>query len=568
MIRSAFTLIELLVVMAIIGILASISLSGASAVRNAAKRHQTEAVLAKVDAALRQFRADIGFYPKSHADLPGIEYESAGFHRDLAKLDPLTGLPIPDNDAAWTSDAPWRVGNGLMQSLGTRMSIAERERAIANAEAMRKIEDERFYHIGNFVDFDCTGLAKPGGFTRGHWPVAGPALSPPYFDWACVDPTGTGPVTLGEHELKRIFDHFRWSPTKLNRSNNPWTAHVPGDEHSVGTSRIWTKCSEFMTKLFQNYLGYARPRDQADAYQRALRDGVPAGRYTFDSQYDDTLTATSTWVVHNRSIDIAITSKPWRDDYLVDLEPRYTKDADGDGAIDVIDAYGVPLVYVCEGTPPAERIFPRTASVDGNPNLSGIYWGQSPNGYGTLLLFHPDPDLESTKFINASTIYSFVTDKPNSRGVQVRPDAYDIAFLSNNNGSSWIFAEHGYDIEACGDPYLLAGTLIPSRTGVSRAPAGSRAGDPYYCLSLDGEALVEPFIDANGNGQYDAGENFIDRNRNGSHDDDIAPYDIRLCAPRGEEREFELISAGRDLRFHAVRPHRHNGDNIKPGLRR
>ena len=122
--RRGFTLIEMLIVISIIAILSAMSFAGLMAVRKAAKRSQTILVLNKVDAALRTFRADVGFYPKGAYAFPPVQYETAGFDRGLLKKHPVTHVPISDNDGVWapgSSPTIWKNGNGLFASLGTAM---------------------------------------------------------------------------------------------------------------------------------------------------------------------------------------------------------------------------------------------------------------------------------------------------------------------------------------------------------------------------------------------------------------------------------------------------------------
>jgi prepilin-type N-terminal cleavage/methylation domain-containing protein len=60
---SSFTLVELLVVMAIIGILAALTLAGASAVMNAAGRNRAKGEIQAMSAALESYKTDNGIYP-------------------------------------------------------------------------------------------------------------------------------------------------------------------------------------------------------------------------------------------------------------------------------------------------------------------------------------------------------------------------------------------------------------------------------------------------------------------------------------------------------------------------
>lgn len=543
-----FTLVELLIVLSVIAMLSSLLLSGAMAVLSASKVSRTKLLLATVDTACRQFQQDVRAFPRGASLDAPLRYQANG---DIM-VDPATGLPVPDNDAVWTSGASlWNVGNGLFARLGKRMPRDRQETAIANAETMRRIEMERFYHIGDFGNMGCTGLDKPGSWTL--CPTMRTTGSPVVREWSFYDPFG--PTTYGERELKRIYDHFRFSPARFRST---------GEEGNANT-RHWSAFSIFIVQNFQRHLAFARPRDAADAYKVALRNGVKAQSITFDSGFDDDSVASSNGrTLYTRTLSISTGSGPWSGEYLVDLEDRHHADVDGDGLEDILDAWGRPLVYINEGLPAAERITSREFSVV----WSAYQVYQSSGGthaWQSMLRYHPDPDLEpNPDFFNSDwkDRFFWITDKPNGRGVPVRADAADISLIRHGFAHPQIYARYGYDPYVCGDPYSLAGTVIPSRIGTRDQPTNAQAGDPYYLLSEDGSSLREPFNDLDGNGVRDTNEPYIDRDRNGSYSSSVADNDIRLVAPMGTERGFDLLSAGRDLRFHAVRTHRANGDNI------
>jgi prepilin-type N-terminal cleavage/methylation domain-containing protein len=551
-----FTLIELLIVITIIAILAGLSASGAMAVLNASKRNQTELVLAKADAACRMFFLDVRAYPRGASMAPPVRYAADG---DIL-TDPATGLPIPDNDAVWASGtAPWRVGNGLFARLGQAMTKVRQQQAMENAETLRQVEFERFYHIGNIGNLDCTGLSKPPGWRLTTTMRLTGSIPTP--TWSYFDPKG--PTTLGEWELKRIHDHFRFTPANFI-TPDPVT-NPSGGELGNANTRLWSGFSIFIVKNFQRYLSFARPRDAADAYKRALRNGVSSGNVTFDSGFGtDSVAASDGRTVVSRTISITTASKPWSGDYLVDLEPRYHKDVDGDGEVDIIDAWGRPIIYIDEGLPAAARITSRQVSLAWSPTQTYSSSGGT-HAYLNALRYHPDPDKETAPAFftaTATSCYNWITDRPNGRGVPVRSDAADIAIIRQGFASSWIYALYGYDPYTCGDPYALAGTVVPSRIGTRDRPTNAQAGDPYYVLSRDGATFGEPFNDLDSDGVRSAGEPFIDRNHNGVYDDNVGSNDIRLVAPIGTERAFELWSAGRGGYFHAVRTNAANADNI------
>ena len=96
--RRAFTLIELLVVLAIIAVLLAMLMPVVGLVRDAARRSNTQAIMSRVDAALRMFRTDFGVYPNQQS-YPDVS-AGAPFPNRLAyhlgsdiswAVDPLSG---------------------------------------------------------------------------------------------------------------------------------------------------------------------------------------------------------------------------------------------------------------------------------------------------------------------------------------------------------------------------------------------------------------------------------------------------------------------------------------------
>ena len=76
--QKGFTLIELLIVVAIIGILATLLMSNFIGVRQRARDGQRKADISQMQAALEQYRADMGYYPSTLSSCGGTITNGSG----------------------------------------------------------------------------------------------------------------------------------------------------------------------------------------------------------------------------------------------------------------------------------------------------------------------------------------------------------------------------------------------------------------------------------------------------------------------------------------------------------
>lgn len=106
-----FTLIEIMVVIAIILVLASMTIGGLSYYKRKAAESRTEVFIASVSRALDEYRADEGNYPTDGAD--GSNTSSAVLYDEL--YGDRDGDGVPDDDATVYLDAlnPSSQGSAL-----------------------------------------------------------------------------------------------------------------------------------------------------------------------------------------------------------------------------------------------------------------------------------------------------------------------------------------------------------------------------------------------------------------------------------------------------------------------
>lgn len=109
--RRAFTLIELLAVVAIVGILAAITLSISSGASEGAKRDRAEAEIALLKAAVESYRAAYGAYPQMNNDPAAFWQALSGQLRPDGNADnrapfvTLEGLTLDDTESHLVD--PW-----------------------------------------------------------------------------------------------------------------------------------------------------------------------------------------------------------------------------------------------------------------------------------------------------------------------------------------------------------------------------------------------------------------------------------------------------------------------------
>jgi prepilin-type N-terminal cleavage/methylation domain-containing protein len=100
--RPAFTLLEILVVIAIIAVLASLTFGGMSYYSEKMKYSRTQVLIASIESALEQYKADNGFYPQGDGNAnSSVQLYIALYGDGKLKMNPSGLISIveePDGD--------------------------------------------------------------------------------------------------------------------------------------------------------------------------------------------------------------------------------------------------------------------------------------------------------------------------------------------------------------------------------------------------------------------------------------------------------------------------------------
>ncbi len=266
-----FTLIELMVVMAIIALLAGLLTPFITMASRNARRTATQAVMRKVDTALRQFKTDYQAYPHQ--------------------------LGYPDLAAG----EPW--SNRLYHHVGTDLAPVDRDRVIADMDAAARA-----------YDYDCS--SGPG-----QWPRERAPVTPHVFR---AD-RGNGRRRMdGSNDPESDLAPYNWVWVDWA---NAWHAQY---EDALAGCMVLNRMAQERARLLM-LIG------AVDAGGVTMRD-VPGRGGTHRGR---DLSGTRLVAAP------ASAAKPgWAVDYLRgELEARYI------AGESVLDAWGRPLVYLCQVQP-------------------------------------------------------------------------------------------------------------------------------------------------------------------------------------------------------------------------
>ena len=227
--RRAFTLIELLAVIAIIGVLASLTVGVTALVSRKSKEARTRAELAKIELAIRNYHSKFGFYPPDNLRDPytlAVDPEVNQLYYELtgALFDRATGVYRVGAGGEGISRATYNAVFGAGTNVPGIFNSSESRANIRNFLAASR--ESHVEHIKESPPdaFHLDALAVPV-----RWPISHPKAD---TDLRFVPPLD-GFASVGPGVDQRWVNPWRY--VSSNPTNNPgefdlWAEIVIGDE--------------------------------------------------------------------------------------------------------------------------------------------------------------------------------------------------------------------------------------------------------------------------------------------------------------------------------------------------
>lgn len=237
--QAAFTLIELLTIIVIIGILASLTVGVAGIASRRSKVSRTQAELARLDLAIREYKARFGFYPPDNVLNPAaltqepvvnqLYYELSG-----AILTNLSYQALPDAPSESLSRASVIAGfgNGNLSGIyNSSASVANVKGFLSGARSpqVRVVSLSAYPPAPNF---SYKALAVPVDWPLDHWKTQLPPGDPNY-DARFFPPLR--PYVSDPAFSREILRINPWRYNVTNPTNNPgefdlWADIVVGND--------------------------------------------------------------------------------------------------------------------------------------------------------------------------------------------------------------------------------------------------------------------------------------------------------------------------------------------------
>lgn len=396
---SGFTFIELLVTISIMALLSGMLFATLGLAKRKSKQTATMAVMAKAEAAIRTFRIEMRVYPRQ-TDL------------STADVDPTK----------WTNNLGYRLAY-------TPATAADAATDAANLQADIAAVRNAFY----FVDGTKVGMGAPPTFDGTHV-------------FRSPDPYKAGYITnilLNPGTLVRPDSHF----TTLNGGAQ---GYIPSAGSATAMSQVLSSLAEeqCVLKLMAGQIPLLAPVgiDPNDAQDKADFPSEDS-RYTIlNYQGGSPVTAFPfyRYVPYNRGTDVrgpvlttaTAKTRGFRIDFLSTVLKRQSSPS-STGGIDptgeaVIDAWGNPIVYICDVDPRMRGFF--------NAMTNGIYGDAARyrmDGSGRRVTTVLASDLRTTAAAAFRYEFELWSAGPDGKFSHMRdsPDSKDnIPYLSYNRG--------------------------------------------------------------------------------------------------------------------------------------
>jgi prepilin-type N-terminal cleavage/methylation domain-containing protein len=226
--RAAFTLIELLTVIVIIGILASLTVGVAGIASRRSKVSRTQAELARLDLAIREYKARFGFYPPDNVINPSALTQDPVVNQLYYEL---SGAVISGGQYQALPDAPNEVisragyvagfGSGNLSGIYNSSGSAANVKSFltgGRAAQVRYVALTSYPPVGGA--FGYKALVVPVEWPLGHWKTQLPPGDPNY-----------------DARLFPPLSGYTADPATLRV--NPWRYNVTNPTNNPGEFDLW-----------------------------------------------------------------------------------------------------------------------------------------------------------------------------------------------------------------------------------------------------------------------------------------------------------------------------------------
>ncbi len=234
--RRAFTLVELLTIIVIIGILASLTVGVAGIASRRSKVSRTQAELARLDLAIREYKARYGFYPPDNVISPDnltqepvvnqLYYELSG-----AVLTNLSYIALSDapNEALSRAIYVACFGNGNLAGVYNSSASSANVKNFLGGGRAPQVKTVSLTAYPPAPGFTYKALAVPVDWPQDHWKVSYPP-GHPLYDPQVYDARFLPPLRSYVSDPAASRETLRI---------NPWRYNVTNPTNNPGEFDLW-----------------------------------------------------------------------------------------------------------------------------------------------------------------------------------------------------------------------------------------------------------------------------------------------------------------------------------------